>query len=480
MLTLIVGLAIIYFAILILVAIKYKKIASKSVYDLFLAGKRLPFWVIGLAFAATLLGPGDVIGHVGFSWEVGIVAINFVFAGAVGIALTGIILGPIWSRSKELTLPAWLHTLLPSKVLRALVSANLALLGLIGVGLITLGFATILEYIVGIPVFIIVILTVLVMIIYCSIGGQLAISYNDVIMMISIWILLIPLVYFSLTIHGGISGLVNAIHSVDPVYTNFWEGLSPLTLVNLWIAGLFVHFGLQVSYQKIASAKSKKAAVYGPVFSGVQVLIFTLLITLVGLAAIPLVRELSTPDFVIMWFGEYVGGELLLAALFIFILATVMSTGASFLFGAANNILNDWISMFKPGLSEVHLIRLSRVLLIICGIFGVFLALHLTSVFFGLMWCFAVGASIAPVILASAWWKEGGKLGHISSTGKPYITKNAAIASVATGMGTAILSGYIPSIGPIFGGGAIFSFGFALLVLLVGTAIERGIKRIKG
>lgn len=473
---LIIGLSLAYSIGLILVAAKFRKIGTKSLYDFFLTGKRLPLWVVGLALAATLIGVGDLVGQTGFTWEVGVSAINFLFAGAVGAILSGLIIGPIWASSKELTLPAWLYTKLQSRVLSLLISINMIIFGIMAVGLISLGFAKVLAYIGGMPVTLMVFLCVLVIIIYASIGGQLGVSYNDVIMMITMWIFLIPVVYFSLTAHGGISGLLTKVHAIDPAYLDFWKGIAPLTLLNLWIAGMFHYFGFQVNYQKIASGKNMRAATFGPVLTGIQLLIFPVLIALVGLASIPLVRSLSNPDYVILWFSENVMGEWILPLMYLFILAAALSTGSSFLLGTSNNIVNDFIKVFKPSTSEKRLISLSRILLLVIGIGGVYFALTMESVFFGLVWTMTIGVSISPVILAAAWWKEGGKLGHIAKTGKPYITKNAAIASVIVGMGTAILSGYIPEIDPIFGGGAVFSFSFSILTLLIATAVEKTIK----
>jgi SSS family solute:Na+ symporter/sodium/proline symporter len=181
--------------------------------------------------------------------------------------------------------------------------------------------------------------------------------------------------------------------------------------------------GLQGMYQKFFSARSERDArfaVYGWIIG--TILLETLLITLAVTASailktdrpreiIPLAARNALPPLL---------GAILLGGVF----AKIVSTANNFLFSPATNLIHDVYERFiNPRATEREILLVSRVIVILLGLFALLQASQFQSVLEASLYAYTIyGAAVTPALLAIFFWKR--------------TTHQAAVVSII--LGTAI------------------------------------------
>ena len=81
----------------------------KSDEDYFLAGKRLPWWAIGMSMVVSDIGSLELVGVAGAAYMHGIAVANFDWIGCIPAMVIGaFIFIPFYWRSKVFTIPEFL------------------------------------------------------------------------------------------------------------------------------------------------------------------------------------------------------------------------------------------------------------------------------------------------------------------------------------------------------------------------------------
>src|SRR6185437_1308912 len=110
-------------------------------------------------------------------------------------------------------------------------------------------------------------------------------------------------------------------------------------------------------------------------------------------------------------------GALLVGAIF----AKIISTANNWLFSPATNLINDiYIRYISPQASNTRTLAVSRLMVILLGIWALYQSLHVQSVLKKSLYAYTIySAALTPVILAAFFWKRA--------------TASAAVASIAVG-----------------------------------------------
>jgi len=261
-------------------------------------------------------------------------------------------------------------------------------------------------------------------IVFTAAAGMASIAYLDLVigaLVTTIVIIAVPLV---LEKAGGWQHVTAVL---PPTHFQVFGNLTVLQAFGLMIPTMLLLVGNQGMYQKFFSARSEqdaKFAVYGWIVG--TLLLETLLVTLAVIGSplfqtdkpreiIPITAFKGLPPLV---------GAILLGGIF----AKVISTANNYLFSPATNLIHDVYGRFvNPGASEKRKLIMSRVIVVLLGLFALLQATRFESILKAALYAYTVyGAAVTPVVMAVFFWKRA--------------TTVAAITSIA--LGTAVTVGW--------------------------------------
>lgn len=178
-----------------------------SSIDFFLSGRSLPAWVTGLAFISANLGAVEIMGMSANGAEYGMPTMHYFWIGAVPAMLfLGIVMMPFYYGSKVRSVPEFmLRRFGPGAHLVNALSFAVAQVLIAGVNLYLLG--SIVNVLLGWPLWVSVIVAALIVLSYITLGGLSAAIYNEVLQFFIIVAALLPLTIVGLHKVGGWDGL---------------------------------------------------------------------------------------------------------------------------------------------------------------------------------------------------------------------------------------------------------------------------------
>src|SRR3954466_734683 len=167
-----------YFVFVLGIGIAARRSISSSI-DFFLSGRSLPAWVTGLAFISANLGAVEIIGMSANGASYGIPTAPYFWVGAgPGVLFLGVVMMPFYYGSKVRSVPEFMLRRFgkPAHLVNA-ISFALAQLLIAGVNLFLL--ATIVNALLGLPIWISLIVAAAVVLSYITLGGLSAAIYNE-------------------------------------------------------------------------------------------------------------------------------------------------------------------------------------------------------------------------------------------------------------------------------------------------------------
>ncbi len=202
----------IYFAFVLGIGFMARRRVSNSV-DFFLSGRSLPAWVTGLAFISANLGAVEIMGMSASGAELGLPTVHYFWVGAIPAMLfLGVVMMPFYYGSKVRSVPEFmLRRFGPGAHLVNAISFAVAQLLIAGINLFLL--ASILEALLGLPMFFALLLAAGIVLSYITLGGLSAAIYNEVLQFFVIVAALLPLTLLGLHRVGWWDGLTARITS---------------------------------------------------------------------------------------------------------------------------------------------------------------------------------------------------------------------------------------------------------------------------
>ncbi len=269
---------------------------------------------------------------------------------------------------------------------------------------------------------------------YTFVGGFLAVCWTDFVQAILMMLAIVVAPAVVLYELGGISNTISIIDSVDPMLTNWSNGLTLIGFLSLqaWGLGYFGQPHVLVRFMAIENVnqvpKARRIAL-----SWMFICLFGALLTgIVGIAyfqgrpEFSLLSENSEAVFILLTqvvFNPWIAGFLLAA-----ILAAVMSTIDSQLLICSGTITEDFYKkFFRRDASEKELVMTGRISVLVIAAIAVWIAQDPKSQVLSLVsyaWA-GFGAGFGPVILFSLMWRD--------------MTKNGALAGMIVGAITVVL-----------------------------------------
>lgn len=394
---------------------RVSKVKTKA--DYLVAGRSLPAFVLVFTLLSSWIGSGSLLGGAEEAYRHGFVALWIAGGGWVGLLFIYFI-APRARRFAQFTIP---------DVLEARYNQAARVLGVIAV-LFAYTAITSYQLIGGGDILHLIFPTVITadlgkyilaffVIAFTALAGMSSVAYMDVFIGVLATITLIV----ALPVLAHAAGGWSAVHHALPV-THF-EVLGDLSFIQaleLAVPTLLLMLGNQSMYQKFFSAKSERdarVAVVGWIIGTVILETVIVALAVVG-SALYRTGEIAQRPREILAFSALHGlpawlGALMMGAIF----AKVVSTANNYLFSPATNLVNDvFVRYIEPGASNKRVLIISRLMVVLLGIWALYQALHTGSVVKVMLYAYTVySAALTPVILAAFYSRRANAPGAVSA-----------------------------------------------------------------
>ena len=295
----------VYFLFVIGIGVLARRSVSSSL-DFFLSGRSLPAWVTGLAFISANLGAVEIIGMSANGANYGIPTMHYFWVGAVPAMLfLGVVMMPFYYGSKVRSVPEFMNRRFgPAAHLVNAISFALAQLLIAGINLFLL--ASIVEVLLGWPLWVSLIVAAAIVLTYTALGGLSAAIYNEVLQFFVIVAALLPLTIVGLNKVGGWDGLTDKVASSSggAEQLSSWPGtaLSGFDNPVLSVIGIVFGLGVVLSFgywttnfvevQRAMASSSMSAAQRSPIIGAFPKMFVPFIVIIPGMIAAVSVQEL--------------------------------------------------------------------------------------------------------------------------------------------------------------------------------------------
>ena len=305
---------VVYFAFVIGVGFMARRKAASS--DEFLtSGRSLPAWVTGIAFVSANLGAVEIMGMSANGAQYGLPTFHYFWIGAIpAMIFLGLVMMPFYYGSKVRSVPEFMFRRYgtAAHLINAL-SFALAQLLIAGVNLYLLG--SIVQRLLGWPLWVALIVAAIIVFSYITLGGLSAAIYNEVLQFFVIVAALLPLTLVGLHRVGGWRGLTNSIitdatahgagaYAAPDAQLHSWPGvlLSGFSSSTLSVVGIVFGLGFVLSFgywttnfvevQRAMAADSISSARSAPIVGTFAKMLVPFLVIIPGMVAAVLVNEI--------------------------------------------------------------------------------------------------------------------------------------------------------------------------------------------
>ncbi|MGJ9411294.1 sodium:solute symporter family protein [Aeromicrobium sp. CF4.19] len=299
-----------YFAVVLGIGLLARRQISSSI-DFFLSGRSLPAWVTGLAFIAANLGAVEIMGMSANGAQYGMATVHYFWVGAVPAMLfLGIVMMPFYYGSGVRSVPEFMRRRFGTgaHLVNAL-SFALAQLLIAGINLFLL--ATIINRLLGWPLWISLVVAAAVVLSYTALGGLSAAIYNEVLQFFVIVAALLPLTIVALHKVGGWQGIVDRVAPADgqgapaSEQLSSWPGTDLTGIDNpvLSVIGLIFGLGFVLSFgywttnfvevQRAMASDSLSSARRAPIIGAFPKMFIPFIVIIPGIIAAIIVPELA-------------------------------------------------------------------------------------------------------------------------------------------------------------------------------------------
>ena len=399
------------------IMVSHKRGATAS--EFFLAGKTLPWFMVGSALFAANISTIHLVGLAGSGYHDGLVIGNFEWMASFCLILLALIFAPFYFKSKISTLPEFLERRYSpaSRTFMAFISVASALLIHIGISLYA--GAKVFEYFFHIDVIYSIVIISVVTTIYTVVGGLKAIVVTETIQtfvllfgavavtLAAIWALPGQGIHtfedFKLALKPDQFNMIQSIRDENGVLRDYsWVSV----LLGYPILGIWYWCSDQTIVQKVLGAKSQQDAQLGPLFAGFLKILPVFLMVLPGVLGYVLFKDIIGTDNnmtlpVMIDQLIPVGLKGILTA---GMLAALMSTIAAALNSTATLVAVDIVKRIRPDTSDQRQIfigRMSAVVVMILAMLWSTQGDKFTSIFEAIN---KIPMMFAPAITCVLFW----------------------------------------------------------------------------
>lgn len=413
----------------------WSRAESQSLEGYYLAGKKLPYWVVAFSTNATGESGWLLLGLTGMGYAVGAKAYWVVVGEVIGVALSWIYVSRRLKRMGDETQSITVPDLISARfkdtwhlirgiavvIILSMVTVYIAA-QMIATGKAVSSF-TEFAYDTGIYV------GAAIIIAYTFVGGYKAVSYTDVLQGVLMWLglLLVPAV--AIYAAGGWGAISSNITAQDPALLDLFsftgDGLAG------WIAVIsFLGIGLPflgvpqllVRYMSCRDDNELKKARWMSIF---VMACFGIGAVTAGIAGRALFPGLDDAETIFPVLSSAFFPPLITGVLMVIVLSAIMSTADSLLLLASSAVVRDTMQKILGSTKSDHQLAVyGKVVTLLIGILGVVLAFKMEALVFWLVlfaWS-GLGAAFGPVILSLLYYQKTTAAGVIAGMSAGFLT----------------------------------------------------------
>lgn len=410
---------------------------SGSVAGYYVAGKKLPSWVIAFSTNATGESAWLLLGLTGMGYAMGIHALWVVLGEVLGVTLGwGLVALPFKEyadRYDAITVPDYLERrfrtrhvfqLLGLVVILTMVTAYVAA-QFTAMGKAFGSFAGT-TYQAG------VVIGAVIILFYTTVGGFKAVAYSDLLQGVLMFLGLLVLPFVGMAAAGGWSSVMATLGAEDPTL------LRPMGAFGLTLPGVvsalgfvavgFAFTGAPQLLVRWISASDRRQIVDGSLIAVLCIIVFDLGAVFAGIAGRALFPGLADQETILPTMAAQLFPAIFTGIFLVIVLAASMSTVDSLLIMASSSVVRDVIQkIVHPELPERRIALIGKIVTVVIGVAGVLFALgQVRLIFWFVLFAWSgLASAFTPVVLCSLFWKR--------------TTRAGAIAGMAAGFLAAIL-----------------------------------------
>jgi solute:Na+ symporter, SSS family len=431
--TLDLGIIIAYVVAILAVGILSTRRVKVTGQVFFLAGRSLPWGIVGAALFASNISTIHLVGLTASGYNEGLVWGNFEWMASFTLILLSLVFAPFYFRSKVSTLPEFLEKRYSpaSRSLLAFMAITAALF--IHIGMSIYAGAAVFEQFFGVSVVTSILIVAVVVSIYTIVGGLQAVVVTETVntgflllgaIIITVYALL------ALPAHG-IHSIADFRAAVKPGQLSMLQTHSPVGLnwyavfLGYPILGVWYWCTDQTIVQRVLGARTERDAQLGPLLAGFLKILPVFFLVLPGVIAYVLFHDLigsASNQTLPVLINELVptGLKGLISAA---VLAALLSAVSAALNSSGTLVAVDIVKRLRPEISDRGLVQIGRISSTIVMILAVLWSTQggrYSSIFEAIN---VIAADLAPpittVFLFGVFWRRG--------------TKEASVVTLITG-----------------------------------------------
>jgi len=430
----------------------------------FLAGRSLPWGIVGAALFASNISTIHLVGLTASGYNEGLVWGNFEWMAAFTLILLSLVFAPFYFRSRISTLPEFLERRYSpaSRSLLAIMAITAALF--IHIGMSIYAGAAVFEQFFGVSVTTSILVVAIVVSIYTIIGGLRAVvvteTVNTAFLLVGAVIITIYAIH-ALPAHG-IHSIAQFRAATRPnqlsmLQTHSSAGLNWYAIfLGYPILGVWYWCTDQTIVQRVLGARTERDAQLGPLLAGFLKILPVFLLVLPGVIAYVLFHNIIGTDSnqtLPVLINELIptGLKGLISAA---VLAALLSAVSAALNSSGTLVAVDIVKRIRPEITDRAMVQIGRVSSTIVMILAVLWSTQggrFSSIFEAIN---VIGADLAPpittVFLFGVFWRRG--------------TKQASIITMITGFTIGAISFVLDL--PVFGTEKLITQGLGISFMM--------------
>jgi len=392
---------------------------SQSLKGYFLAGKKLPFWVVAFSTNATGESGWLLLGLTGMGYAIGAQAFWVVVGEVIGIALSWTLISrrlkKLSDETDAITVPdileakfndhrhilRWISVVVILTMVTAYVTAQMAASGKAFVGFIDVDYNTAVVW------------GGIVIIAYTIIGGYKAVSYTDVVQgaLMLVGLIVVPLV--AIDAAGGWTAVSNNLADQDPALLSMFgvtdAGISGWILLFSFLAIGLPFLGVPQLMTRFMAAKDDNELRKARTMSIIIILIFDIGAVTAGMAGRALFPDLADAETVFPILARELFPPVITGVLMVVVLSAIMSTVDSLLLLASSAVVRDTMDkIFESAKSDASLAKIGKFVTLVIGAVGIAFAVgEVKFLFWFILFAWSgLGAAFGPVIICMLYYKK--------------------------------------------------------------------------
>jgi SSS family solute:Na+ symporter len=406
---------ILYIALLVGIGIHYaRQRKMRTADDLFLGGRSLRWYEVGLSIFSSNVSPMMLVGYCGIAYRTGMVAANFEWLAWWFLLLLAMVFIPHYLTTRVSTMPEFLLRRYGQRSYTFLSYYSMISTLIVWVGFVLYTGGLVISQILGIPFWVAALSVTLLATSYTAMGGLGAVAKTGALQSVVVTVATVLVSILALRRIGGLDQLIRSTPrefwtifrpTTDPEYP--WHAL----VLGYPVIGIWYWCTDQTIVQRVLAAKNIEQGQYGSMLVAALKVLIPFIFLMPGIYCLVLFPDLANPDYAyVTMVSRLLPVGLTGVALAALVAALINDVAIGLNAFSTVFTLDVYAKSIHPGASEGQTKRIGRVVMGLSAIIAVGVALLLSQLEKGLFdlsqaVCTYLAPPLSTVFLLGVLWK---------------------------------------------------------------------------